>query len=202
MASSPPAPLTPFQQQEVADARLRAKRIDNAAGLAAFNGWTTGLAAALSLAASLSFGMGVVATVIVCAGLGTVAFNEFRGRGRLLRFDPRGPWQLGLNQLGFMVFLVGYCLWRIYAVWQDPSAPLELLRDPQIKARFSPEDLLLIRDLYMPIVMVVYSTLILVSLLFQGLNAIYYFTRAKYVREHLQETPAWILDKQRAGLMR
>lgn len=38
---------------------------------------------------------------------------------------------------------------------------------------------------------------ILVSVLFQGLNAIYYFTRRKHVDAYVQNTPEWVLNLNR-----
>ncbi len=35
------------------------------------------------------------------------------------------------------------------------------------------------------------------SVVFQGLNAIYYFTRRKLVASYLEETPDWVVDVQR-----
>ena len=44
----------------------------------------------------------------------------------------------------------------------------------------------------------VYSVVIVLTLVFQGLNARYYFARIKLVQGYLEETPAWIIDLQRA----
>jgi len=37
--------------------------------------------------------------------------------------------------------------------------------------------------------------------LYVGLLAIYYFTREKYIRAYLAETPAWIVNLQQAGVV-
>jgi hypothetical protein len=52
-------------------------------------------------------------------------------------------------------------------------------------------------DLYKGLVVAVYGTIIVLSVIFQGLNAFYYFTRRKRVEAYLQETPKWVLDLQR-----
>ena len=36
----------------------------------------------------------------------------------------------------------------------------------------------------------------------QGGLALYYATRAKLVRAYIEETPSWIVDMQRAGVLR
>jgi archaellum biogenesis protein FlaJ (TadC family) len=51
--------------------------------------------------------------------------------------------------------------------------------------------------LYRTIIVAFYATVILVSAIFQGLNALYYFTRRKYVNAYLQETPAWVQEIER-----
>jgi hypothetical protein len=43
----------------------------------------------------------------------------------------------------------------------------------------------------------VYGTVIVLSIIFQGLTACYYFTRRKYVEAYVRETPQWVLDVQR-----
>jgi len=45
--------------------------------------------------------------------------------------------------------------------------------------------------------LLIYGGLILGTLLFQGLNAWYYFTRGKHVQTYLDATPSWIIDLQR-----
>jgi hypothetical protein len=54
-----------------------------------------------------------------------------------------------------------------------------------------------VEDLYVTIAIVVYETLIVSSVLFQGLHAWYYFSRLKYVKDHLARTPDWVLELQR-----
>ena len=51
--------------------------------------------------------------------------------------------------------------------------------------------------LYKAIIVSIYGTVILLSVVFQGLNAIYYFTRRKQVASYLAETPDWVVDVQR-----
>jgi hypothetical protein len=50
----------------------------------------------------------------------------------------------------------------------------------------------------------VYELLIGLTIVFQGGNSIYYFTRAKLLRAYLAETPAWVVELQRcqAGAVR
>ena len=45
-----------------------------------------------------------------------------------------------------------------------------------------------------------YGTVIALIAVFQGLNAIYYFTRRKHVESYVRETPAWVLEIERLTL--
>ena len=47
------------------------------------------------------------------------------------------------------------------------------------------------------LVVAVYGTVIVLSAIFQGLNAFYYFTRRKHVEAYVKITPGWALDLQR-----
>ena len=67
-----------------------------------------------------------LAGFLVFVALVVVAWNEFRGRRRLLDFDPAGATILGWNQLGLLVMISIYCLWALYS----NLVGLELGRSP------------------------------------------------------------------------
>lgn len=52
-------------------------------------------------------------------------------------------------------------------------------------------------QIYRLIMAAVYGMVIVLSVLFQGLNAFYYFSRRKHVEAYLQQTPEWVVDLQR-----
>ena len=54
-----------------------------------------------------------------------------------------------------------------------------------------------INDLYKTITIAIYGGLIAATLIFQGINALYYFTRRKHVEAYVSETPEWVVDLQR-----
>ena len=142
-----------------------------AAKVAGFNGWALGGFAALSLLSGLSS----MTVLTVGLGLAIVAWNEFRGRKMLRRFDPRGPRLLGRNQLGLMALLVGYGLWGIYMGLTGTTELTALLKE--LEPVFGP-----IGHLQRSLTLAVYGGVILLSIIFQGLNALYYFTRAEHVQ--------------------
>lgn len=171
----------------------RAKPIYKAARVANMNGWFTAIVAVLSA----PFALFDLTGLVMFVGLSLVAYNEFRGRNRLRKFDPSGASLLGFNQLSLMAVIVVYCLWMMFTSLTSPSPfATELSATPELKEMFgSLGDL---DDLYQSVVIVFYGTVILLSVVFQGLNALYYFSRQKYVDQYVAETPEWVRDVQRA----
>jgi hypothetical protein len=49
------------------------------------------------------------------------------------------------------------------------------------------------------ITLLLYGSVIALSALFQGLNAVYYFTRRKYVTAYLAETPEWVRELRQSA---
>jgi hypothetical protein len=186
-------PLTSEHYQELAVARERAKKIRKAAGVAALNGWSIGIFAALSA----PFALLSVSGFLVCLALTVVAYNEFRGRKGLLRFDPSAATRLGLNQLCLVGLITLYCLWMIY-VGLTTSSPLldELKAQPDVADALG--SLGGFDELYKQLLIALYGGVIVMSAIFQGLNALYYFSRRKYVEAYVEETPAWVIELQRS----
>ena len=188
-------PLSVDHRRELSAARDRAKTIRKAARVAAFNGWSTAIVAALSAPFSLFSPVGLALTV----GIAIVAVNEFRGRKRLLNFDPRGATLLGWNQVGLLAMIVAYCLWMLHASAGGASAlSAELKGYADLDAALGTAGGF--EGLYQQIVLVFYGGVIALSALFQGGNALYYFTRRRHVEEFVAETPAWVRDVQRGTL--
>ena len=185
-------PLTASHQNEVAAAYERARKIRKAAAVAAFNGWMTAIFAVFSA----PFAPFSVAGFLVTVGLAVVAYNEFRGRKRLLKFDRKAPVFLGWNQVGFMAFIIVYCVWMlIIGLMSEGPFAAELKAKPELSVALDSVDEL--DQLYRILSTTVYGTVIILSGIFQGLNALYYFTRRKHVEVYVHNTPAWVLDLQR-----
>jgi hypothetical protein len=193
-ASSPP--LGESHHQELTAAARRGEPIRRAARVATFNAWTTAILAALSAPLALFS----VAGLLVFAALAAVAWNEFRGRRRLLNFDPAGASILGWNQLGLLGMITVYCVWALYSGLVGASSlEAQLAANPELgEAIGSLQGMEGFDELYRTIVVALYGTVIALSAIFQGANAIYYFTRRKYVERYVRETPAWVIDLQRA----
>jgi hypothetical protein len=194
----PPSPegFTLAHSQELAQASQRAVKVRNAARVAAFNGWISALVALCSA----PFAIYGVDGLVVAVALAIVAWNEFRGRKGLLSFDPSAATLLGWNQLGFLATIIVYCLWALYSnlTGSNPLAA-DLKSSPAIGEAFG--GVHGVEEIFRQIVVAFYGLVILLSVIFQGGNAYYYFTRRKYVQAYLEETPAWVREVQSASLL-
>jgi hypothetical protein len=192
ITTEPDGPLTKSHQDEIASAHDRAKKIRKAAGVANFNGWVTGIFAV----SSAPFALFSLPGFIVSVGLAIVTYNEFKGRKRLLRFDPGAAELLGWNQVGFLVLIVCYCIWMlVMGLMSAGPFAAELEAKPELREVFDSVEGFDV--LYKLIIAAVYGLVIVLSVVFQGLNALYYFTRRKHIESFVRDTPDWVLDLQR-----
>jgi hypothetical protein len=178
------SPLTPEQREELREANERLDGLRGAAKVAAFNGWTLGFFAAVSILSGLFSLTGLVVGV----ALAVVARNELVGRRRLLALEPEGPELLWRNQIGLMAVIVAYCLWSIYRAKTASDPGMDELN--QVLGEGTDE-------LVQSLTVTVYTVVIFASVLFQGLNARYYHARVARLRAYLDQTPPWVLDVQR-----
>jgi len=181
-----PSPLSPEQQEELALATDRRRKILTAAKVATFNGWTLGIIGAVSIL----FGVFSLTGFIVGVFLVIVARNEFRGRGLVRRLEPRGAMLLAKNQIGLIGIIIAYCLWSMYVTVASPSGEITELEE---LVGLSPG---LVTDM----TLTAYGIVIVLTLLFQGLNARYYFLRVQQLKDYLEQTPKWVVDMQRITL--
>lgn len=185
--------LDESHHRELAAAARRREPIRRAARVATFNAWTAAILAVLSAPFALMGTVGLLAFV----ALAVVAWNEFRGRRRLLGCDPAGASILGWNQVGFLALITVYCLWELYSnLWGSASVEAQLRANPQFGAVI--DSIEGFDQLYRTIAVALYGSVIALSIVFQGGNALYYFSRRKYVEAYLRETPAWAIDLERA----
>ena len=185
-----PEPLSAEQQQLIAAARRRARKVGRAAGVASFDAWTTAVFAGLALmfaAFSLALGDFSGLLLFVGGGMAVVAYNAFRGADGLRRYDISAPRRLALNQVLFAAIIIVYCICRITGpslVEQHPE-----LVDPQVQAMLGD-----IGGLSDTLSLVIYGAVICGSILVQGGTALYYITRAGHVRTFREQTPSWVLE--------
>ncbi|MFW6153877.1 MAG: hypothetical protein ACOC95_01535 [Planctomycetota bacterium] len=190
------SPLTGEQMQAVVLARRQAAKLRSAAKVALVNGVLLAVFSGLSLLFVLGeavFGSFDAVGAVMCVGLGALAWNELRGRRLLRRFSLRAPSVLGWNQVMLLGLIVAYAAWMMASALLGPNPYDEVVRRVPQAARLVGD----MGRLYRVMAIALYGGLIVGTLIFQGLNARYYFTRARLLRSYLARTPAWVVDLQR-----
>ena len=111
-------PLTSDQRQTLEQAAERAKAFTGAAKVAAFNGWSIGFFAAVTLL----FDIFSLPALVLGVGMAVVARHAFKRRARFLTPNPTGPELLWRNQVGFMALIILYCPWSMYVTTARPGS--------------------------------------------------------------------------------
>ena len=185
-------PLTPEHHAQVADAQERRKKIDRAIKVASFNAWGFAIFAGFSLL----FAIFSVTSLIAGLALGGLAYNEFRGRRQLQLLNAQGPQTLGINQLICCALIALYCGVKLYSAMTGPSVYAQSIEEsPELASMLEPME-----ELLQTATIATYALILIVGVAAQGLTAWYYFSRKKHLDDYRQQTPAWVLDLDRARL--
>ncbi len=186
-------PLSAEHYEQLRSAKSRRRKIDRTIAVAGFNGWSIGIFAALSaLFLPLSFSL---LGLLITLGLGAVAYHEFKGRRLLRALDLTGPRLLGFNQIGFGALIVAYCVWTLIAEFAGPGAYAQTIeQNPELAQVLGPTE-----GLYRLVVVLVYGTVIALTIPYQAFMAWYYFSRGKHLETYISQTPAWVTDVERAA---
>ena len=195
-ATAQPTPgLSPEQLKQIADARLRSKKIRKGVSVALFDGWTVGLFGGLTLLGGMiSFSPVALA---LGAGMIAVAYVELRGAKRMRLLDPQSPRMLAWNQVVLGTLLLAYAsysLWTIYTGRTEMQA--EIAKYPELTDVVGDMD-----RLAKLIGLLIYGTLMSVAIFGQGGTALFYLSRRKHIEAYVRETPPWIIEAQRSGLL-
>ena len=185
--------LTPDQLKQIADARLRSKKIRKGVSVAMFDGWTVGLFGGLTLL----FGMFSIVGALLGAGMLAVAYVELRGAKRMRLLDPQAPRLLAWNQVvlgGMLLAYASYSLWTIYTGRTDLQE--QIAKYPELTDVMGDMD-----RLAKLMGLLVYGTLMSVAIFGQGGTALFYLSRKKHIEAYLRETPSWIVAAQRSGML-
>jgi hypothetical protein len=185
-------PLSADHRRELSLARDRSRVIRKTARVAAFNGWTSAIIAA----ASAPFALSSPIALVLSGAIAIVAVNEFRGRRRILNFNPSGATLLGWNQIFFLAMITAYSLWMLHANLNDSGAVSDELKgyvdlDASLGSSGG------FATMYKQIIVIFYGGVIGLSALFQGGTAFYYFSRRRQIEDFVAETPEWVRDVQR-----
>lgn len=182
-------PLTPAHHQQIARAQQQRKKLRRATKVAAFNAWSFAILAGLSVLFAVFSPGSLIAAVL----LGGLAWNEFRGRRQLLRLDPRGPATLGWNQVIFCLIIAGYCGLMLYQTTTgEGTYASEIKEHPELADMLEPME-----GLIQTLMIATYLIVLVVGVGLQGLTAWYYFTRRRWLKAYIEQTPEWVRDLDR-----
>lgn len=185
-------PLDMQQQEQLALAQRELKPIQRLVKVATFNGWVSGVLAALSA----PFAIFSISGFIMTTGLAIVAYNEFRGRQMVREFNPKGGELLGWNQVGFLTLIVVYCIFQLaYGLLGPNPIEAELAKTPALGQVLGSMDQFIF--MYQMILVAIYGLVIVLTLVFQGYNAYFYFSGRRKLEAYLDRTAAWIVELQR-----
>ncbi len=201
MTGSDAQPLSLAQQKALSDAERAASMFSLAPKLAFIDGVGLLLAAALSLSiAAFDPGFLISAALLACCGVVELTYAN-----KLKAYDPVAPRVLALNQLALLLAITSYAVVRLMAAGADELTLEAALREhPELEA-LAPlmsdpamqDQLDAMAGAFRTGMIVVYASLIVVSLLVQGGAALYYLSRAKYLQQFLETTPPWVLEWMR-----
>jgi hypothetical protein len=187
--------LTPEQLQEIQRAKVRAKKVLRAATVSKLDG---GIMAFFALGALSSFCFGWEGPVLGVA-LTIVSVNSFRGAAMLNRMERTAPATLAINQLFLAASIILYALYCLRTGLSGNSDLLKQLGGAGMDdGGASPAGPFVSWLLHGGLYWLIYGGLILGTIVAQGLAALYYGSRAKYLNAYLDETPQWVVDLQRA----
>jgi hypothetical protein len=177
------SPISDEQQKEFAEAGKKLAKILRAGKIASVSGWTLVVFGVLSAL----MGLFSLTGMVVAGGLLALGWNELRGRALLLGLDPEGARVLGRNQLAIIGLVVAYCLWQLYSSLVHPNPQLVELEE---LVGFE-------RELVAQLTILVYTAVMVITAVAQGLLSRWHFAREKQLQSYLEETPDWIVTLQK-----
>jgi hypothetical protein len=186
-----PAGLSPEHIAEVARAKTRSKKIQSAIRVATIDAWITAFFAVGAILTSC----GGIDQILIGVALAVVAFNSFRGVRGLKRLDTAAPARLALNQILLASAIILYAAYQLWAVSTGHSALGEAVKSQLSAPGIDLDDII---RLVTWILKLTYVLLIVGTIIFQGLAALYYKSRRKVLDDYISQTPQWVIDLQRA----
>ena len=155
-----------------------------------FDGWS------IATFATVTFLLGLMSVPGMLIGTGDGRDRLFRcGTKGLRRLDPAAARTLGFDQGDIGSLLIAYALWGIIRELTGTSEYAQIAAsDPQLAEMLTP-----VEGLTRLISYAMNAGLIAVALIAQGSLAAYYFSRVKYIKAYVTQTPAWIVAVQKTG---
>lgn len=185
--------MTPAMRQELAAAKQRRKKIDRAAHVAMFHAWSYAIIGALCV----PFALFSITSLLAAIVLGAVAYMEFTGRRMLRELDDTGPVVLACNEAALGVIIVLYAGWRLYLAATGKGYAGQL--SDKLNSQVADLNTAGIVDLARTAEYATYTVLLVATVVYQGLMALYYWTRLPHLRAFVRDTPQWAIDVLKAA---
>jgi hypothetical protein len=192
-------PLDPAQVADLERAQKRAAKLRRVARVASLSGWTTLLFGLLALPFGLTSGVALALGLALVA----VGYRELTLRSHLLRLDLAAPRALAVNQILLALVVCGYAGLQLAGHTPGQGAiSTALANEPSLAGDPATERILQsVTGVENMIIWGVYGSLIAGTVVMQGLTARYYASRTRVLSDYLAETPGWVLELNRRGLL-
>jgi len=195
--AAPPSPASPLDESQFAlvqEAAQNYKPIKKATRTALGSAITT-LVIGVS-AVPLALIWPSFSGALITAGLCVIGVVEFMGYRKLRQADPAAARWLGTNQLAFLGLIAFYCLLQMLTFSSADAKAAALSPEFRAQLNAAPDmtrEIDNIIEQWAPLVTYGFYSLVLVlSVLFQGGLAWYYFTRRKFLEAFQRQTPPWV----------
>lgn len=185
------SPLSEAQFADLTRCIRGSRKLRRACAVARFNGWTLAIFGACGLVS----GFWDVGGLALGVAFSLLAWGEFAGARRLAVLDAGAPRRLALNQVALAAVLVAYALHGAQGALSRPVMSAQQAAD--LDTVLGPGGAESLAGLATRLSVAVYVAVGLGSVVFQGLTAWYYASRARLVREQLASAPEWAVRVQR-----
>jgi len=134
--------------------------------------------------------------LVVVAGILVVGVREWKGYGKMRRAEAGAASYLGWNQVALVGVITFYCLFQMASF--SPEEVKSAALSPEVRSQLAAmpgmaADIDRMIERWAPYAVYgFYSLVMLVSVLAQGMTAVYYFSRRKYVETFNRQTPEWV----------
>jgi len=189
----PTGPLTEEHLLALQQSEARFRKLQGALRYAGFNGSTMLLFGGISILT----GIGSWPAMIVGASLLAGGALELHHRNALRRLDPSALPRLAINQLIVGAAAAGYCVFQALF-----PAPNEIAAELEKAGAGGAIDVQGITQSMQALATLVYLGMAVVVGFFQLIAAGYYLSKRSHLKRYLAESPAWVHDLQRRGLLK
>lgn len=190
---APTTTPSPQQLKEIATARVLGRKVRCAASIATGSAWTIAFFGAVTVITSIGSWPGFALGVGMCV----LSYFEFKGAREIRQLNPQAPRRLARNQVLLGAAVTIYAVVSLVASLSSPGVVASAVgQDAQAQQMLGS-----FIELERALNVIVYGVVILAAVLGCGGTALYYMTRQRHIESYVRQTPKWIVELQRAGMM-